>query len=128
MLQELARRAVDSVQLFFPDFEHSYDSDLFNEFNYNIVSVVRRLVVNHDWKDLAAHLGEEGIEIETISRQLDDLPPNPDRNYEQILDKIWFLIKHKGLKTIADNSDTRIWEYKGLNQKCMNCPDQSLKL
>jgi hypothetical protein len=132
-MQELARKAVDNVPLLFPDFKGSDDPELlFYTFNSNIVTVVRRLIGDPDWKDLAVHLGEEGNEIEAIEKTLDDLPdvifpkantkPNLDSHLE--LSEIWMLLKYKGLKTISDYSDTREWERHNLNQRCPACPLQ----
>lgn len=129
IMQELARKAFDGIPLDFPDFQSINDPEFFAKFNFNIVKVVRRLVGDSDWSDLAAHLGEEGIRVEAISKTTDDildgsllnLKSKASFGYQQDLAEIWFMLKFKGLKTISEYSDTREWERHGLNQRCPGC-------
>ena len=126
----MAITALDSLPDFLPDLENAEE---FESFNMTVVKVYRRLTGDvGDWKDMVEHLGDQGNEIEMMSSVLDDvLPggslvrPKLDR-YKRDLEKAWFLIKFRGLKTISESSDTRQWEWEGLNQRCPNCPDQHI--
>jgi hypothetical protein len=66
--------------------------------------------------------------IEKMSRTLDDVLPEISTSqfvhYKEDLYQAWFTVKFGGLKTISENSDTRMWEYAGMKQRCKNCPDQ----
>jgi hypothetical protein len=111
-----------------PDFQN--EPEAFNSFNDVVVKVYRRLTGDVDWKDMVEHLGDEGNKIEMMSSVLDDILPGGSLvkpkldKYKRDLEEAWFLIKFSGLKTISESSDTRKWEWEGLNQRCHNCPDQ----
>ncbi|MFC1943293.1 hypothetical protein ACFLWO_01780 [Chloroflexota bacterium] len=126
-LNQMARYAMDHIPCL-PDFQN--EPEAFDPFNDTVVKIYRYLTGDVDWKGMREHLGDRGDEIEKMSYLVDDvLPgwhshrPNLDRYYE-ILEQAWFLIKTGGLKTIAEYSETRKWEWDGLNQRCHNCPDQ----
>jgi hypothetical protein len=127
-LQTLARNAINSLPEFFPELENTdANSPSFYLFNVAVVKAFRRLIGDLDWINLAAHLGDEGTNIEEMAAKLDDLIPggklrNPDlTQYKTDLWNAWIMIKQKGLRTIDESSDTRKWEYEGLNQKCPGC-------
>jgi len=128
-LQILARNAIDSLPDIYPDLDgENIDDDAFNVTNVNLVKVYRRLVGDFMWKDLAEHLDDEDNVIEKMSRRLDDVLPDISKFqfalYKEDLFQAWFTVKFGGLKTISENSDTRMWEYAGLKQRCKNCPVQ----
>ncbi len=129
ILQQMARSALDHLPDL-PDLQN--EPEAFDSFNEAVVKVYRRLTADvDDWKDMAEHLGDKGNEIEMMSSVLDDVLPGGSLvrprldEYKRNLEKAWFLIKFGGLKTISESSDTRKWEWEGLNQKCQNCPDQA---
>jgi hypothetical protein len=122
-LQVLARSTIDTLPDELPDMENS--DELF-KFNWKIVTVIKRLTDgSFDWIDLSYHLGDEGKQIEKLLNGLDEILPSPRylTQYKNELEDAFLLIKTKGLKTISENSDTTLWEYHGLNQRCPNCPD-----
>jgi hypothetical protein len=124
-LQQRAREAVDTVPLYYPNFEK--EPEEFDAFNHTLVKAYRRLTDGEDWKDLAAHLGDEGDEIEHLKSVLDDLFTPADirsSEYNNTLERAWILVRAGGIKTISESSDTRKWEYEGMFQRCPNCPDQ----
>jgi hypothetical protein len=128
ILQQMARSALDHLPDL-PDLQN--EPEAFDSFNEAVVKVYRRLTADvDDWKDMAEHLGDKGNEIEMMSSVLDDVLPGGALvrprldEYKRNLEKAWFLIKLGGLKTISESSDTRKWEWEGLNQRCQNCPDQ----
>jgi hypothetical protein len=125
MIQQMAREAMDIVPLYYPNYEK--EPEEFDAFNYAVVKAYRRLTGGEDWKNLAAHLGNEGDEIERLNTALDDLFPLADtrfNEYNNTLERAWILVRAGGIKTISESSDTRKWEYEGMRQRCPNCPDQ----
>ena len=83
-----------------------------------------------DWKCMAEHLGDQGGKIEMMSSVLDDVLPRGSLagplldEHKRNLEEAWLLIRIGGLKTISESSDTRKWEWEGLNQRCQMCPDK----
>jgi hypothetical protein len=126
-LQQMAKHALDHLPDL-PDLQN--EPEVFDSFNDAVVKVYRRLTGDVGWKGMAEHLGDQGNEIEMMSSVLDDVLPGgslrrPKLNkYKRDLDEAWYLIKIRGLKTISESSDTRLWEWEGLSQRCQNCPDQ----
>ncbi len=127
-LQQMARTAFDHLPDP-PDLQN--EPETFDSFNDAVVKVYRRLTGDiDDWKDMAEHLGDQGDKIETMSSILDDVLPGGSLaipkldKYKSNLEEAWCLIRIGGLKTISESSDTRKWEWEGLNQRCQNCPDQ----
>jgi len=126
-LQQMARSALDHLPDL-PDLQN--EPEAFDSFNDAVVKVYRRLTRDVDWKGMAEHLGDQGNKIEMRSSVLDDILPGGSLvrpkldEYRKDLEEAWFLIKTGGLKTISESSDTRKWEWEGLNQRCQNCPDQ----
>ncbi|MFC1955856.1 hypothetical protein ACFLWZ_04935 [Chloroflexota bacterium] len=127
VIQQMAMSALDQL----PDFPNLIkEPEAFESFNDAIVKVYRRLTGNVDWESMSEHLGSQGKEIEAMSSILDDLLPRSSLtrpkldNYKENLEKAWFLIQTSGLGTISESSDTRKWEWEGMNQRCRNCPDQ----
>lgn len=128
ILQQMARSALDHLPDL-PDLQN--EPAAFDSFNDAVVKVYRRLTGDvDDWKDMAEHLGNEGKKIEMMSPVLDDVLPGGSLarpkldKYKRNLEEAWFLIRIGGLKLISESSDTRKWEWEGLNQRCQNCPDQ----
>ena len=127
-LQQMARSALDHL----PDFpDPQSEPEAFDSFNDAVVKVYRRLTGDiDDWKSMAQHLGDKGNDIEKMSFALDDvlpwgslIEPMPQW-YKDRLEEAWLLLKIGGLKTISESTDTRKWEWEGLNQRCQHCPEQ----
>ncbi|MFC1956618.1 helix-turn-helix domain-containing protein [Chloroflexota bacterium] len=128
MLRQMAISAIDHLPDL-PDLKN--EPEAFDSFNDAVVKVYRRLTGDvDDWKCMAEHLGDQGNKLEMMSSVLDDVLPGGSLvrpkldKYKSDLEKAWFLIKIGGLKTISESSNTKRWEWEGLNQRCKMCPDK----
>jgi hypothetical protein len=129
-IQNLARKAFDSISEYFPDIEEESKSSVFYKYNSNMVKVLRRLTGDFEWGSLKEHLGEDGLKIEKVAYTLDDGLPGLSagirsyKEYTDVLFKAYQLIKDGRLKIITETCDTQVWKRRGLQPRCKHCPDQ----